>query len=121
MRSVHTVMVGMALGLVVLSTLSCGDSAPAAPRTAAKLWSDEGCALCHGKQAEGTKLAPTLQGKATHWSRESLLQYLRDPVGYAAQDPRLKEQMKSYSQAMPTYKMLSATELETLADYVLGL
>ncbi len=121
MRLVHAVMSGMVVGLAALSAVSCGDSAPAAPRSAAKLWSDEGCALCHGKQAEGTKLAPTLQGKATHWSRESLLQYLRDPVGYAAQDPRLKEQMKSYSQAMPTYKMLAPVELETLADYVLGL
>ena len=109
---------------LLLSCLACGGGEKAdlrAPRPIAKLWKDEGCATCHGAAAEGTRLAPDLRDKAVHWTRETLLAYLADPTGYAQRDERLRAQMKGYSQAMPTYKMLSPAELDVLVDHVLSL
>jgi mono/diheme cytochrome c family protein len=105
----------------ILALAACGEEAPRAPRPIAKLWKDEGCATCHGANAEGTRLAPDLRDKATHWTREALSAYLKDPVGFASRDERLRAQMKGYSQAMPTYKMLSQAELDTLVEHVLSL
>lgn len=108
------------LALAFAAAPSCGGGEQA-PRTAQQLWKDEGCVTCHGANGGGTVLAPSLQGKAQHWTKESLVAYLRDPVGYAKQDERLKQQMKGYSQAMPTYKMLAPAELDALAAHVLAL
>ena len=109
-----------AAAIVLLAcAASCGDSPKSAP-TAAQLF-QANCAQCHAADGTGSNLAPPLHGKKGNWSRDTLVSYLKDPVGYAARDPRLKAQGGKYSLPMPSYKMLSPSDLETLADHVLAM
>jgi hypothetical protein len=62
-----------------------------------------------------------LRGKGVHWTRENLVAYLKAPVAYAEQDPRLSEQAKRYSLPMRQFDKVPAAELEAVADFVLGL
>lgn len=120
-RSFLTPIAVGALGLAAgLTSLACGDDSQT-PRTGAELWVLQGCITCHGKDAQGTPIAPSLHGVQTHWTRESLLEYLRNPPLYIQKDARLKEQKKGYSQNMPVYGMLPPAHLEALADHVLAL
>lgn len=106
--------------LASLALGACSDD-PKAPRTAKELWTLQGCITCHGKDGQGTPMAPTLHGKGTLWTRETLVEYLKNPTEYIRKDARLKEQKKQYSQTMPVYGMLPPAELEVLADHVLSL
>jgi len=100
---------------------ACGSADDMAKASGAELFEKQACATCHAKDGSGSSLAPTLHGKKGHWTRETLLAYLVDPVGYAKKDPRLHAQGSKYSQAMPTYKMLPPWALESLADHVLAM
>ena len=66
-------------------------------------------------------LGPTLRGLKAHWTRAQIAQYLEDPQGFAAKDPRLVQQGKTYFQPMPTYKQLKPAERESLAEFLLAL
>jgi mono/diheme cytochrome c family protein len=106
--------------LALLAASGACSKEPAAPASGAQLFAQQ-CAMCHGDDARGGSLGPTLHGKQSHWTRDALVAYLKDPVGVAKQDPRLVEQGRQYSLPMPTYKMLPETALEALADHVLAL
>jgi mono/diheme cytochrome c family protein len=109
---------------VLLLAVACGsdDTGSAlATKTGAELFQLQACATCHARDGAGTNLGPTLHGKKAGWTRENLVAYLKDPVGYAAKEPRLKAQGSKFSQAMPTYKMLPDAMLEKLADHVLAM
>lgn len=80
----------------------------------------QGCVTCHGMDAHGTNMAPDLRGKAQHWTREKLVEYLKNPPEYIRKDDRLREQKKSYSLNMPLYGILRVEELQNLADHVLA-
>lgn len=114
--------VSICAALLLTSTLvatSCSD-APSAPATGAQLFMSQ-CSMCHNQNGEGSKLGPTLHGKKSEWTRDALLDYLVDPVGYASKHPRLKEQGAKYSIPMPTFKMLKPEHLSALADHVLAM
>lgn len=106
---------------VLLAFAACGDDAPPPLASGPELFEREACTRCHGKNGEGAGLGPTLHGKKVHWTRESLVAYLKDPVGYAKKDPRLAVQGQKFLQPMPTYKLLRPEELERLADHVLAM
>lgn len=110
-----------ALALAVLA--ACGgekSKAPAASSGAA-LFKSQGCVTCHAADGTGTSFGPTLLGKKQHWTRENLVVYLKDPVAYAAKDPRLHEQSKRFTLPMLRFDKLPEEELSALADHVLGL
>lgn len=107
--------------LALLAFAACGDDSPPPLASGPALFEREACTRCHGKNGEGAGLGPTLHGKKAHWTRESLVAYLKDPVGYAKKDPRLAEQGHKFLQPMPTYKLLRPEELERLADHVLAM
>ena len=109
--------------ILLLLTSACSEGAaktPSAP-DGEQVYATQGCALCHGGDGGGTSLGPTLRGKASHWTREKLVAYLKAPVAYAEADPRLAEQKKRYSLAMRQFDKVPEAELGAVADYVLRL
>jgi mono/diheme cytochrome c family protein len=114
------------LSLCVLAActtwIACGgDSAgKSAPASGAQLFTVS-CALCHTESAQGGPLGPSLIGVAPHWTKETLIAYLRDPVGYAAKDPRLKAQGAKFKMPMMSFKTTPQADLEKIAEYVLSL
>lgn len=113
----------LALGaLAVAATLSACDESNGEPRSGAQLFVDVGCVNCHAGDGAGMKgFAPTLHGKQVHWTRASLIAYLKDPAGSAQKDPRLKAQLRGYSLPMPPVVFTNPVEYENLADFVLAL
>ncbi|MFN0006934.1 MAG: c-type cytochrome [Planctomycetota bacterium] len=113
-----------AFGWLLLACLAaCSEAAPAQKATAdgRRVYDAQGCALCHGSDAAGTSLGPTLHGKASLWTREKIVEYLKAPIAYAEQDPRLREQKKKYSLPMRAFDKVPEAELAAVADFVLGL
>ena len=85
-----------------------------------QLFAQQACTTCHGDHGQGSMLGPPLTGAHAAWTREKLVEYLADPQGFAAKDPRLSQQGKKYFQPMPSYKALTPEERASLADYVLS-
>ncbi|MBL8857035.1 MAG: cytochrome c [Planctomycetes bacterium] len=115
------VAVSTALALVgCLLLASCpGSNEPVAGKDLFVNW---GCANCHAAGGTGIQgLGPSLQGKAVNWTRESLTEYLRDPTGYAAKNPRLKEQGRGYMTPMPPILTKDEAAVARLVDHVLAL
>lgn len=119
MQKRWNVVVTLSIASALAAAAGCGDSSGDAPLTGPQLF-QKNCSQCHA-DGTGSSLAPTLHGKKSSWTRETLVTYLKDPPGYAAKDPRLKAQGTKYSLPMPTYKMLPQGELEKLADHVLAM
>lgn len=99
--------------------VSCSDSAATSGPELFKAWA---CFQCHAQDGRGIQgLGPPLVGKSEHWTRESLTQYLRDPVGFAAKTPRLKEQGRGYMVPMPPVLTQDEAAVARLVDHVLAL
>ncbi len=105
----------------LLVPLACGGASGGAGTAGAAELFAANCVVCHQSSGQGSALAPTLHGKAAHWTREKLVDYLIDPQAYAEKDERLRAQGGKYSLPMPKYKTLSRAELEALADHVLAM
>lgn len=77
------------------------------------------CVTCHGGNLEGTKMAPALANLKEYWSREDLINYLRNPTAYDG-GSRFKEYRLEYKNVvMPSYGNLDVKELGKMADYLL--
>jgi len=72
------------------------------------------CAMCHGEELEGSRLAPALKGIAQYWDAESLAEYLVDPVAYAEDDVRLKTNKLQYKLPMPAWKQTGIGEADMM-------
>jgi mono/diheme cytochrome c family protein len=108
--------------LLLVSLNACSDegtaNAPLADRSGPELYKIQNCATCHGNAGAGSATGPALRELAQHWTRESLIEYLHDPVGYRERDERLRGG-KQYMLPMP--RVLLDEELRgRLADHVLG-
>src|SRR5690349_18175460 len=55
-------------------------------RSGKELFQLQGCVLCHGKEGEGTALGPVLHGASAHWTKATLVEYLRDPHAWQQKD-----------------------------------
>lgn len=78
-----------------------------------------GCTSCHGENLEGTKLAPQLVQISEHWSRDGLLNYLRNPSAYNG-DARFDAYRQTYKNVvMPSYGNIDVKELGKIADYLM--
>lgn len=105
---------GTAVGLS-----GCGEPTPTTGPELFRAW---GCVNCHGTNGTGIQgLGPSLWGKYAHWTPETLHQYLRDPVGYASRDPRLREQMRGFMTPMPPVLTQDQEKVRRVIDHVLGL
>ncbi len=78
------------------------------------------CTSCHGADLRGTKLAPSLYGVSEYWTRDNLLNYLRNPSSYSG-DERFENYKAQYNSIMPSYGNKDVKDLGKIADYLLSL
>jgi cytochrome c553 len=79
-----------------------------------------GCVSCHGEDLNGTQVAPALTGLKEHWTRDALINYLRNPSSYNG-DKRFDEYRMKYKNAvMPSYGNLDVKDLGKISDYLLA-
>lgn len=96
-------------------------SAEAMDKTAPELMAVNGCLNCHGSDLSGTKLGPSLFTAKEYWSRDDLINYLRNPSSFGSND-RITEYKKEFGQTMmPSYSNLDVKELGKITDYILNL
>lgn len=79
-----------------------------------------GCTNCHGVDLKGTKLGPNLYGAKEFWTRDNLLNYLRNPQSYNG-DERFEAYKKEFKTIMPSYSNIDVKDLGIMADYILSL
>ncbi len=78
-----------------------------------------GCITCHGQALDGTNMAPALVNIKEHWSRDALINYLRNPSAYDG-DKRFEEYRQKYKNIMmPSYGNLDVKDLGKMAEYLL--
>ena len=107
---------------VLLAVLGCDEArGGGGSAKGAELYRNQACSTCHGTEGTGTPFGPTLHGKKGHWTRETLVEYLKDPQAYAAKDARLAVQAKKFSLPMQRYDKLPPDALAALAEFVLAL
>ena len=85
-----------------------------------QVYRSRGCATCHGPDALGSRMGPSLADARLHYDRASLTTYLKDPEKAIADDPRLLEMQSQYPRIqMPAADDLPREELDALLTFVL--
>ena len=106
---------------MTLFLFAAGCDDPGRIRSGAELFQLQGCITCHAKDGAGSPLGPDLRVVQQHWKRETLVEYLKDPLAYQKKDDRLRAQGRKFLQPMPMYGMLRPEELANIADHILGM
>ena len=79
-----------------------------------------GCNGCHGGDLAGTSKAPPLVNIKENWSKDKLINYLRNPESFMDSD-RFKAYRQKYPGAiMPSFNNISVQELGKIAEYLLN-
>lgn len=107
--------------VLVAASAACGEARGGASAKGAELYKSQACVTCHAADGAGTVFGPTLRGVSQHWTREKLVEYLKDPLGYAAKDARLSAQAKKYSLPMQRFDKLPPADLDAIAEHVLAM
>ncbi len=89
--------------------------------TAQELVVKLGCVKCHGADLNGTKSGPSLHNVRDNWSRDKLINYLRNPESYMDSDRFKIFKQKYPEQIMPSFNNIQVKELGKIAEYLLGL
>ena len=78
-----------------------------------------GCTTCHGQDLNGTQMAPALVNIKEHWTRDALINYLRNPSSYSG-DKRFNDYRAKYKNIMmPSFGNLDVKDLGKMAEYLL--
>src|SRR3989339_1811739 len=78
-----------------------------------------GCITCHGENLQGTQMAPALVSISKNWTRDGLINYLRNPSSYSG-GARFDEYREKYkSTIMPSYGNRDVKELGRIAEFLL--
>jgi cytochrome c2 len=84
------------------------------------LMQEIGCVSCHGDDLKGTQMAPALSEIKKNWTRDELINYLRNPSSYNGGD-RFDEYRATYKNIiMPSFSNIDVKELGKIADYLLS-
>ena len=84
------------------------------------LMQEIGCVSCHGDDLKGTQMAPALSNIKKNWSRDELINYLRNPSSYNGGD-RFDEYRAKYKNViMPSFSNIDVKELGKIADYLIS-
>jgi cytochrome c2 len=87
--------------------------------TAPELISRLGCVNCHGSELTGTEKGPNLKNISQYWSRDKLINYLRNPSSFMS-SARFKEYQEQFPNTiMPSFGNIDVKELGKIADYLL--
>jgi cytochrome c553 len=78
-----------------------------------------GCRNCHGQDLAGTKMAPSLLGLQAYWSKDQLINYLRNPSSFM-DSKRFQEYQQQYpNMVMPSFNNINVQELGKISEYLL--
>jgi len=79
-----------------------------------------GCTDCHGIDLKGTKKGPELKNISANFSRQQLINYLRNPSSFMNSD-RFKKYRKQYPEMlMPGFGNKDVKDLGKIADFLLS-
>jgi cytochrome c2 len=80
-----------------------------------------GCTSCHGTELKGSRIGPDLSLVKNFWSRDQLINYLRNPGSYMDTE-RMKQLKKDFPGIiMPPFSQVDVKDLGKIADYLRGL
>ncbi len=89
--------------------------------TAEELVRKLGCISCHGADLSGTRMGPDLSSVRNFWSRDQLINYLRNPNSYMDTE-RMQQYKKNFpGTMMPPFNHVDVKDLGKVADYILQL
>jgi cytochrome c2 len=80
-----------------------------------------GCKSCHGEDLNGTNMAPSLYQVKNYWTRDKLINYLRNPSSYNGGERFEAYKQKFQNVVMPSYSNVEVKDLGKIADYLLKL
>jgi cytochrome c553 len=87
--------------------------------TGDKLYLSFGCVKCHGTDMTGTNMAPSLKGMKEFWTRDNLINYLRNPNSFMDSD-RFKVYNQKYPNGiMPSFGNKDVKDLGKIADFLI--
>jgi mono/diheme cytochrome c family protein len=89
--------------------------------SAADLTARLGCITCHGGNLTGTSMGPSLVGVGKYWSRDGLINYLRNPSANMSAERFDRYKEKYPNVIMPPFNNVDVKDLGRLADYLLQL
>ncbi len=78
-----------------------------------------GCISCHGNDLQGTRMGPSLQNVAEYWSRDKLINYLRNPTSFSDTERFQKYVDQFPGMIMPSFNNIDIKDLGKIADYLL--
>lgn len=89
--------------------------------SAKELISRLGCVNCHGTDLTGTMRGPSLIGVSQFWSRDQLINYLRNPNSFMNSDRFKDYKIKYPNELMPSFNNIDVKDLGKIAEYLLKL
>ncbi len=89
--------------------------------TAEQLVSKLSCTTCHGTDLKGTKMGPSLYRVSESWTRDKLINYLRNPTSFSDTERFQKYTEEFPGMIMPTFGHINVKDLGKIADYLLKL
>lgn len=78
-----------------------------------------GCYNCHGNDLAGTIKGPNLAGINKYWSRDQLINYLRNPNSFMSGDRFQDYKAKYPNVIMPSYNNIDVKDLGKIAEFLL--
>lgn len=87
--------------------------------SAEQLMNNFGCLNCHGTNLEGTSMGPALVNLKELWSRDNLINYLRNPNSFMSQKRFMEYREKYPKMLMPSFGNKDVKDLGKIADYLL--
>jgi cytochrome c2 len=80
-----------------------------------------GCTSCHGAELNGSRMGPDLSSAKDFWSRDQLINYLRNPNSFMDSE-RMQQYKKDFPGIiMPPFNHVDVKDLGKVADYLLQL
>jgi len=92
-----------------------------ANQTPDQLVASLGCTGCHGGDLNGTNMAPSLHSVKENWSRDGLINYLRNPSSYMSSSRFKSFQARYPNTIMPSFSNIDVKQLGKVADYLISL